>query len=95
MVRHLFGVFSKTTQKKCNKMAPLSQIFTTEVPKHDEQKEHPCLQNILKFHDCSYLNEKTSYFEHSLCCEVHAKTDFKLKLEACKFASEYKVIQCC
>ena len=36
-----------------NKMAPFPKIFTIEVPKHNRPKEHVCLHNILKFHDCS------------------------------------------
>ena len=51
-------------------MAPFSKIFTIEVPKHDEQKEHTCLHNIFKFHDCSFCRFLAIHKRVKLNCKL-------------------------
>ena len=56
--------------KKCTIVAPFSKIFTIEVPKHDGQKEHVCLHNIFKFHDCSFCRFLAFHKRVKLNCKL-------------------------
>ena len=65
-IKNLFGVFSK--------MAPFSKIFTIEVPKHDEHKEHTCLHNITEFHNCSFCRFLAIHKRVKLNCKLVANS---------------------